>query len=54
MVSAWYMDESDEDQRLEHQTDPPRPIDMKDIVSLTGVLYWKVVGQVVLVFLCEC
>ena len=42
MVSAWYMDDSDEDQRLEHQKNPPQPIDMKDLANLTGVLYWKV------------
>ena len=42
MVNAWYMDDSDEDQRLEHQKNPPQPIDMKDLTNLTGVLYWKV------------
>lgn len=42
MVSAWYMDDSDEDQRLDHQKNPPQPVDMKDLVTLTGVLYWKV------------
>lgn len=42
MVSAWYMDDSDEDQRLEHQKNPPQPVDMKDLVHLTGVLHWKV------------
>jgi hypothetical protein len=42
MVSAWYMDDSDEDQRLDHHKNPPQPVDMKDVVNLTGVLHWKV------------
>ena len=42
MVSAWYMDDSDEDQRLDHQKNPPQPVDMKDVITLTGVLHWKV------------
>ncbi|XP_046462680.1 1,2-dihydroxy-3-keto-5-methylthiopentene dioxygenase-like [Daphnia pulex] len=41
MVSAWYMDDSDEDQRLDHHKNPPQPVDMKDVVNLTGVLHWK-------------
>lgn len=36
------MDDSDADQRLEHQMDPPQPVDMKVVKELTGVLYWKV------------
>lgn len=42
MVRAWYMDDSDADQRLEHQLDPPQPVEMDDVKKLTGVLYFKV------------
>lgn len=42
MVSAWYMDNSDEDQRLEHQRNPPQPISLEEVQKSTGVLYWKV------------
>ena len=42
MVSAWYMDDLDEDQRLDHQKNPPQPVDMKDVITLTGVLHWTV------------
>jgi len=41
MVSAWYMDNSDEDQRLEHQRNPPQPISLEEVQKSTGVLYWK-------------
>ena len=44
MVSAWYMDDDSEcDQRLEHQKDPSEPLDMQQVSALTGVLYWKVI-----------
>ena len=44
MVSAWYMDnDSESDQRLEHQKEPSEPLDMQQVSALTGVLYWKVV-----------
>ena len=42
MVSAWYMDDSHDDPRLEHQLDPPVPVDLKHVYESTGVLYWKV------------
>ena len=42
MVRAWYMDDSDADQRLEHQREPPKPIDVSELRALTGVLYWKI------------
>jgi len=42
MVRAWYMDDSEADQRLEHQMDPPQPVDIDTVTKLTGVLYWKV------------
>ncbi|XP_031570315.1 1,2-dihydroxy-3-keto-5-methylthiopentene dioxygenase-like [Actinia tenebrosa] len=40
MVRAWYMDSSDEDQRLPHQLDPPQPVSLDQLKQL-GVLYWK-------------
>lgn len=42
MVSAWLMDESAEDQRLDHQRSPPHPIDLDQLEKKTGVLYWKI------------
>ncbi|XP_070533545.1 acireductone dioxygenase-like [Ptychodera flava] len=40
MVRAWFMDDSDADQRLEHMTDPPQFVDL-DYLKEQGVLYWK-------------
>ena len=42
MVSAWYMDDSNADQRLDHQKEPAEPLDIEQVTALTGVLYWKV------------
>jgi len=42
MVRAWYMDDSTEDQRLEHIRQPPEFVDLEKLKTLTGVLYWKV------------
>ncbi len=42
MVAAWYMDDLMDDPRLDHQLDPPRPIEMDQLFKRTGVLYWKV------------
>lgn len=39
MVRAWYMDDSDSDQRLEHQLDPPEFVSLDKLKEL-GVLYW--------------
>ena len=36
------MDESEEDQRLDHQRSPPQPVDLDQLEKLTGVLYWKI------------
>lgn len=42
MVSAWYMDNSDTDQRLEHHKTPPEYISLEDLFKKTGVEYFKV------------
>lgn len=42
MVRAWYMDDSPEDQRLEHHLDPPQFVTLEDLAKITGVTYWKV------------
>ncbi|XP_077990198.1 acireductone dioxygenase-like [Glandiceps talaboti] len=40
MVRAWYMDDSEDDQRKEHMTDPPQFLDL-EYLKEQGVLYWK-------------
>ncbi|XP_065219270.1 acireductone dioxygenase isoform X1 [Planococcus citri] len=42
MVRAWYMDDSTEDQRLEHQKNPPEFIDLNTLYEISGVEYFKV------------
>lgn len=42
MVRAWYMDESGDDQRLEHHQTPPQFVPVDQLKELTGVQYWKV------------
>lgn len=42
MVRAWYMDNSDVDQRLEHHKQPPEFITLEDLFNKTGVEYFKV------------
>ena len=43
MVRAWYMDDSDEDQRLPHMTDPLRPVSLEELKEKTGMEYLKVI-----------
>lgn len=47
MVRAWYMDDEETDQRLEHHKVPPEFVDMKDVFSRTGVEYYKVTFKVI-------
>uniref|UniRef100_A0A1B6K712 Acireductone dioxygenase n=1 Tax=Homalodisca liturata TaxID=320908 RepID=A0A1B6K712_9HEMI len=42
MVRAWYMNDSDEDQRLEHHTNPPRFLELDTLNQDTGVEYFKI------------
>lgn len=42
MVRAWYMNSSEEDQRLEHHRDPPHFIDLDELFKTTGVEYFQV------------
>ncbi|KAK2587868.1 hypothetical protein KPH14_003965 [Odynerus spinipes] len=42
MVRAWYMDESDDDQRLEHRKESSQVLSSKDLYAITGVEYFKV------------
>ncbi|XP_017889509.1 1,2-dihydroxy-3-keto-5-methylthiopentene dioxygenase [Ceratina calcarata] len=42
MVRAWYMDNSDADQRLEHHRNPPKYISLGDLFKETGVEYFQV------------
>eukprot|EP01026_Neomeris_dumetosa_P065585 TRINITY_DN6299_c1_g1_i1.p1 TRINITY_DN6299_c1_g1~~TRINITY_DN6299_c1_g1_i1.p1 ORF type:complete len:200 (+),score=22.24 TRINITY_DN6299_c1_g1_i1:68-667(+) len=39
-LEAWYMDSSDEDQRLPHRQEPNKPCSVKELRQL-GVLSWK-------------
>ncbi|XP_054268526.1 acireductone dioxygenase-like [Macrosteles quadrilineatus] len=41
MVRAWYMDSSDEDQRLEHHLNPPQFVNLEHLYATTGVEYFK-------------
>jgi len=41
MVRAWYMDDSEVDQRKPHMTDPPQFVDIEALKQL-GVNYWKI------------
>lgn len=41
MVRAWFMDDSSEDQRQPHMTDPPQFVSLDDLKTL-GVLYFEV------------
>lgn len=42
MVRAWYMDEEKTDQRLEHQRNPPKFIELNELYEKTGVEYFPV------------
>ena len=42
MVKAWYFNDDGTDQRLPHQHDPVKLIDLEKLKEKTGVLYWKV------------
>ncbi len=41
VVSAWYMDVSDADQRTPHQCTPPEPVTPEQLLEL-GVLQWHI------------
>ncbi|KAJ8398218.1 hypothetical protein AAFF_G00430620 [Aldrovandia affinis] len=38
-MEAWYIDESDADQRLPHKCDPNKPVSLEELKHL-GILYW--------------
>lgn len=40
-LEAWYMDDSDEDQRKPHRLNPNQPVSLDQLKKL-GVFYWKV------------
>ncbi|KZC10546.1 PREDICTED: 1,2-dihydroxy-3-keto-5-methylthiopentene dioxygenase [Dufourea novaeangliae] len=42
MVRAWYMDNNDADQRLEHHKEPPKFLSLEDLFKSTGVEYFKI------------
>ena len=39
-IEAWYMDDSSEDQRLEHRQSPNIPVSLEELSAL-GVLHWN-------------
>ncbi|XP_041361756.1 1,2-dihydroxy-3-keto-5-methylthiopentene dioxygenase-like [Gigantopelta aegis] len=45
MVRAWILNETAEDQRLPHMTDPPQFVTLEDLKAKVGVLYWKLSGE---------
>ncbi|XP_012533378.1 1,2-dihydroxy-3-keto-5-methylthiopentene dioxygenase [Monomorium pharaonis] len=42
MVRAWYMDNSEADQRLEHHRQPPEIVSLDNLFATTGVEYFKI------------
>jgi len=42
MVRAWYMNDTDEDQRLPHHQSPEKFLDLDELFKKSGVLYWKI------------
>lgn len=40
-MEAWYINESDADQRLPHKCDPNKPVSLKELKHL-GVFHWTV------------
>ena len=42
MVKAWYYNDDGTDQRLPHQHNPVKSIDLEKLKEKTGVLYWKI------------
>lgn len=45
-MDAWYMDNSDEDQRLPHKLDPNQPVSLEELQKI-GVFYWRVGSKLV-------
>ncbi|KAK1296586.1 1,2-dihydroxy-3-keto-5-methylthiopentene dioxygenase 2 [Acorus calamus] len=43
VIEAWYMDDSDEDQRLPHHLEPKQFVSLKELEEL-GVLSWRLNG----------
>ncbi|KAJ8353147.1 hypothetical protein SKAU_G00207140 [Synaphobranchus kaupii] len=39
-MEAWYLDESNEDQRLPHKCNPNKPVSLEELKQL-GVFHWK-------------
>lgn len=42
MVKAWYMDNEETDQRLEHHRHPPEFLSLDELFRITGVEYFEV------------
>lgn len=42
-LEAWYLDNSEEDQRKPHRRNPNQPVSVDQLKTL-GVFYWKVTG----------
>jgi hypothetical protein len=51
MVEAWFMDDSDVDQRQPHKTDPPRFVSPEDLLASTGVESFKVL-KIYILYIC--
>jgi 1,2-dihydroxy-3-keto-5-methylthiopentene dioxygenase len=46
MVRAWFMDDVESDQRLEHHKNPQEFVDLEKLFELTGVEYFKVSSRI--------
>ena len=40
-LDAWYIDDSDEDQRMPHKLNPNQPVSLEDLQKL-GIFHFKV------------
>jgi len=42
MVHAYYMDSSDEDQRLPHELSPPQDVELEELYKKSGVMHFQI------------
>lgn len=47
MVRAWFMDNENNDQRLEHHRNPPKFLELDKLFKTTGVEYFSVISLLI-------